>query len=179
MSTAFCPQGLHPLHICPEQNRSDLHWGAGHHLQGSPLCSHLCPPPLELWWSAGEDLGLSTASAHVRFSIHRSGKDNSRSSSWCFDLIWFIWFDFSFSQNWRLCLWRCVEYIRLEYKNLKITHQNKCDANVVFLLLFFCSYTKPKGQLPDYTSPVVLPDGRTSVEDFCLKIHKNLIKELK
>ncbi|KAI1881917.1 hypothetical protein AGOR_G00244410 [Albula goreensis] len=40
-------------------------------------------------------------------------------------------------------------------------------------------YTKPKGQLPDYTAPVVLPDGRTSVEDFCLKIHKNLIKEFK
>eukprot|EP00064_Thunnus_orientalis_P016993 superscaffoldBa00003498_g17067 len=40
-------------------------------------------------------------------------------------------------------------------------------------------YTKPKGQLPDYTSPVVLPTERTSVEDFCLKIHKNLIKELK
>uniref|UniRef100_A0A3B3ZUQ2 Uncharacterized protein n=1 Tax=Periophthalmus magnuspinnatus TaxID=409849 RepID=A0A3B3ZUQ2_9GOBI len=40
-------------------------------------------------------------------------------------------------------------------------------------------YTKPKGQLPDYTSPVVLPNGRTSVEDFCLKIHKNLIKEFK
>ncbi|KAJ8393930.1 hypothetical protein AAFF_G00054630 [Aldrovandia affinis] len=40
-------------------------------------------------------------------------------------------------------------------------------------------YTKPKGQLPDYTAPVVLPDERTSVEDFCLKIHKNLIKELK
>lgn len=45
--------------------------------------------------------------------------------------------------------------------------------------VFNCSYTKPKGQLPDYTSPVVLPDGRTSVEDFCLKIHKNLVKELK
>lgn len=41
------------------------------------------------------------------------------------------------------------------------------------------SYTKPKGQLPDYTSPVVLPDGKTAVEDFCLKIHKNLIKEFK
>uniref|UniRef100_A0A3Q3GFJ9 Developmentally regulated GTP binding protein 1 n=1 Tax=Labrus bergylta TaxID=56723 RepID=A0A3Q3GFJ9_9LABR len=40
-------------------------------------------------------------------------------------------------------------------------------------------YTKPKGQLPDYTSPVVLPDEHTSVEDFCLKIHKNLLKELK
>lgn len=45
--------------------------------------------------------------------------------------------------------------------------------------VFLCSYTKPKGQLPDYTSPVVLPDDHTTVEDFCLKIHKNLIKELK
>uniref|UniRef100_A0A8C2MB40 DRG1 n=1 Tax=Cricetulus griseus TaxID=10029 RepID=A0A8C2MB40_CRIGR len=35
-------------------------------------------------------------------------------------------------------------------------------------------YTKPKGQLPDYTSPVVLPYSRTMVE-----IHKNLIKEFK
>ncbi|XP_075913868.1 LOW QUALITY PROTEIN: developmentally-regulated GTP-binding protein 1 [Petromyzon marinus] len=40
-------------------------------------------------------------------------------------------------------------------------------------------YTKPKGQLPDYASPVVLQAGRTSVEDFCNKIHKNLMKEFK
>ncbi|XP_037662246.1 developmentally-regulated GTP-binding protein 1-like [Choloepus didactylus] len=40
-------------------------------------------------------------------------------------------------------------------------------------------YKKPNGQLPDYTSPVVLPDSRTTVEDFCMKIHKNLIKEFK
>uniref|UniRef100_A0AAY5KZ08 Developmentally regulated GTP binding protein 1 n=1 Tax=Esox lucius TaxID=8010 RepID=A0AAY5KZ08_ESOLU len=40
-------------------------------------------------------------------------------------------------------------------------------------------YTKPKGQLPDYTSPVVLPTDHTTVEDFCLKIHKSLLKELK
>lgn len=40
-------------------------------------------------------------------------------------------------------------------------------------------YTKPKGQLPDYTSPVVLPTEHTAVEDFCLKIHKSLLKELK
>uniref|UniRef100_A0A8B9WK46 Developmentally regulated GTP binding protein 1 n=1 Tax=Bos mutus grunniens TaxID=30521 RepID=A0A8B9WK46_BOSMU len=40
-------------------------------------------------------------------------------------------------------------------------------------------YTKPKGQLPDYMSPVVLPYSRTTVEDFCMKIHKNLIKEFK
>ncbi|XP_032145044.1 developmentally-regulated GTP-binding protein 1 [Sapajus apella] len=37
-------------------------------------------------------------------------------------------------------------------------------------------YTKPKDQLPDYTSPVVLPYSRTTVEDFCMKMHKNLIK---
>lgn len=41
------------------------------------------------------------------------------------------------------------------------------------------SYTKPKGQLPDYTSPVVLPYCKTTVEDFCMKIHKNLIKDFK
>ncbi|XP_009278282.2 PREDICTED: developmentally-regulated GTP-binding protein 1 [Aptenodytes forsteri] len=40
-------------------------------------------------------------------------------------------------------------------------------------------YTKPKGQLPDYTSPVVLPYCKTTVEDFCMKIHKNLIKDFK
>ena len=32
---------------------------------------------------------------------------------------------------------------------------------------------------PDYTSPVVLPYSGTMVEDFCMKIHKNLIKEFK
>ncbi|XP_064618976.1 developmentally-regulated GTP-binding protein 1 [Lineus longissimus] len=40
-------------------------------------------------------------------------------------------------------------------------------------------YTKPKGQLPDYTSPVVLKAGSTTVEDFCLKIHKAILKEFK
>ncbi|XP_045731851.1 LOW QUALITY PROTEIN: developmentally-regulated GTP-binding protein 1-like [Mirounga angustirostris] len=40
-------------------------------------------------------------------------------------------------------------------------------------------YIKLKGQLPDYISPVVLPYSRTTVEDFCMKIHKNLIKEFK
>ncbi|KAK2169036.1 hypothetical protein NP493_1203g01038 [Ridgeia piscesae] len=40
-------------------------------------------------------------------------------------------------------------------------------------------YTKPKGQLPDYDSPVVLKSGASSVEDFCNKIHRNLLKEFK
>lgn len=62
---------------------------------------------------------------------------------------------------------------------MKMQIKKKKPLVRVSLIFPFCSYTKPKGQLPDYTSPVVLPDGRTSVEDFCLKIHKNLIKELK
>ena len=41
------------------------------------------------------------------------------------------------------------------------------------------SYTKPKGQLPDYQSPVVLKEDHRSVEDFCNKLHRNLLKELK
>ena len=40
-------------------------------------------------------------------------------------------------------------------------------------------YTKPKGQLPDYESPVVLQTNRSSVEDFCNKIHKSILKEMK
>jgi ribosome-interacting GTPase 1 len=33
--------------------------------------------------------------------------------------------------------------------------------------------------LPDYSSPVVLNRGRTSIEDFCNKIHRTIIKEFK
>merc|ERR1712048_855507 len=40
-------------------------------------------------------------------------------------------------------------------------------------------YTKPKGQLPDYTAPIVLPDDKTSLEDFINKVHKSILKELK
>jgi len=40
-------------------------------------------------------------------------------------------------------------------------------------------YTKPKGQLPDYTSPVVLHTERRSVEDFCNKIHRTILKQFK
>eukprot|EP00963_Diacronema_lutheri_P008712 scaffold772_cov339-Pavlova_lutheri.AAC.8 len=39
-------------------------------------------------------------------------------------------------------------------------------------------YTKPKGQLPDSEEPVVLAKDAT-VEQFCKKIHKGLIKDLK
>lgn len=40
-------------------------------------------------------------------------------------------------------------------------------------------YTKPKGQLPDYSAPVVLQQGRTSLENFCDNIHKSILKHFK
>lgn len=40
-------------------------------------------------------------------------------------------------------------------------------------------YTKPKGQLPDYESPVVLQTEHCTIEDFCNKIHRTILKELK
>jgi ribosome-interacting GTPase 1 len=45
------------------------------------------------------------------------------------------------------------------------------------MLVYVCSYTKPKGQLPDYETPVVLPRNKTTVEHFCLKIHKQLLAD--
>jgi len=40
-------------------------------------------------------------------------------------------------------------------------------------------YTKPKGQLPDYSAPVVLHNNKTSIENFCDNLHKSILKELK
>lgn len=40
-------------------------------------------------------------------------------------------------------------------------------------------YTKPKGQIPDYTAPVILPADRSKIEDFCLRIHKRFWRSSK
>lgn len=41
-------------------------------------------------------------------------------------------------------------------------------------------YTKPKGQIPDYTSPVILPGSSScTVEEFCIRIHKSLLAQFK
>lgn len=46
-------------------------------------------------------------------------------------------------------------------------------------LFFIFSYTKPKGQLPDYSSPIVLNSERTTIQDFCNKLHRTIAKEFK
>jgi ribosome-interacting GTPase 1 len=40
-------------------------------------------------------------------------------------------------------------------------------------------YTKPKGKLPDFNEPVVLHRSHCMIEDFCNKIHKTMVKQLK
>jgi len=40
-------------------------------------------------------------------------------------------------------------------------------------------YTKPKGQVPDYEAPVVMPAGKCTVEEFCRRIHKTLLEQFK
>ena len=40
-------------------------------------------------------------------------------------------------------------------------------------------YTKPKGQIPDYDAPVIIAKSRSSITDFCMSLHKGLIKEFK
>lgn len=40
-------------------------------------------------------------------------------------------------------------------------------------------YTKPKGQIPDYGSPVVLHDAEPTIEDFCNRLHKGILSQLK
>lgn len=40
-------------------------------------------------------------------------------------------------------------------------------------------YTKPKGKLPDYDDPVVLPAAKATVEDFCNRLHKTMVKQMK
>jgi len=42
-------------------------------------------------------------------------------------------------------------------------------------------YTKPQGQQPDFTDPVVLSTDRggCTVEDFCNHIHRSLLKDVK
>ncbi|KAG6527999.1 hypothetical protein ZIOFF_010136 [Zingiber officinale] len=40
-------------------------------------------------------------------------------------------------------------------------------------------YTKPKGLNPDYEDPVILSSKRRTIEDFCNRIHKDMLKQFK
>ena len=38
-------------------------------------------------------------------------------------------------------------------------------------------YTKPKGQIPDYEEPVILHAENPTIEEFCNRLHRNLIND--
>lgn len=40
-------------------------------------------------------------------------------------------------------------------------------------------YTKPKGQIPDYSSPIVVPRQKRTVEELCNRIHKSLARDFR
>ena len=40
-------------------------------------------------------------------------------------------------------------------------------------------YTKPKGQIPDYTAPVVLHAKHPSMQFFCNRIHRGILSQFK
>nr|CAB3458678.1 unnamed protein product [Digitaria exilis] len=40
-------------------------------------------------------------------------------------------------------------------------------------------YTKPKGLNPDYEDPVIVSSKKKTVEDFCNRIHKDMVKQFK
>ncbi|CAH2075981.1 unnamed protein product [Thlaspi arvense] len=40
-------------------------------------------------------------------------------------------------------------------------------------------YTKPKAMNPDYDDPVILSSKKRTVEDFCIRIHKDMLKQFK
>jgi len=40
-------------------------------------------------------------------------------------------------------------------------------------------YTKPRGAIPDYNDPVVLPRAHRTVADFCNHIHKGILKDFR
>lgn len=40
-------------------------------------------------------------------------------------------------------------------------------------------YTKPKGQIPDYNEPVIMKRSKSTVEHFCLRLHKSILSEFK
>ncbi|TMW65653.1 hypothetical protein Poli38472_008295 [Pythium oligandrum] len=40
-------------------------------------------------------------------------------------------------------------------------------------------YTKPRGKQPDYDAPVILHAEKPTIEDFCLRIHKSLLRQFK
>lgn len=65
----FALQGLHSLHLYPEQNWSNIYRRIRFNLQGPACCPIISSPQVELWWSAWKDLGISQSHQNVSANI--------------------------------------------------------------------------------------------------------------
>ncbi len=81
------------------------------------------------------------------------------------------------------CRWKSVDtIINTKPFTIPAHHQWNFDDLLEMMWVYLDLvriYTKPKGQLPDYSSPVVLNKEHTTVEDFCNKLHRSIAKEFK
>jgi ribosome-interacting GTPase 1 len=90
-------------------------------------------------------------------------------------------------------IWEYAKMIRMYAGTLRRRRRGAVDAHVctcacacacVRVLVSWCwwrccSYTKPRGQIPDYNAPVVLHSASPTVADLCDRIHKSLLRNLK
>ncbi len=58
-------------------------------------------------------------------------------------------------------------------------HLTLPSAVAFALCPFLCSYTKPRGRVPDYDAPVVVPASKSTIEEFCMRIHRSLLEQFK
>ena len=58
-------------------------------------------------------------------------------------------------------------------------HSSRCTHFSSFCRADCISVCELQGKLPDYSDPVVLPKNRRTVEDFCNRIHKGIMKQFK
>jgi len=54
-----------------------------------------------------------------------------------------------------------------------------CVDKMWEMMDFVRVYTKPKGQIPDYNAPVILPRDHCTMVDLCDRLHRTLIKSFK
>ncbi len=83
-------------------------------------------------------------------------------------------------------MWEYLDLVRMYVTQLLLSSPLffSLTYHPSFLILSFVlfssptSYTKPKGQIPDYNAPVVMRRN-CSVEDFCNKLHRTILRQLK
>ena len=107
-------------------------------------------PRVELGWAGGDDVGVPWAAAHLHQAKSVCAMSWWRAEGWAGG-------DALLACT-PACRWRC-------------THAYSATPCTACL--------SPQGKLPDWLDPVVLPAERCTIEFFCNRLHKTLIKQFK